>query len=417
VRALSGCLSALSPRQTKLLTLRAGIGRRQSLTRNQVAQVLDVSLKRERRVEQQAVAALHRASANGRCPSPAQSITNAVGRALDELARPTLMASPLPSTGGGQSGTTPQKRSSRSSVPRPTTTSGQSQSSHVRSASLTPSGQGGPDLLWLLVLAIAAALGALWLIASRLRTAEPEHGSVRKAPRALPPGPQDEAVAGGLGLLALRERAPAERAPAERAPAERAPAERAPAEQARGGSLADAIAALELGGALVEKGDLAGAEAAYSRADELGDPSAASSLGVVLEQRGDVAGAEAAYRRADERGDATGACNLGAMLADRNDLRGAEAAFRRADERGDPLAAANIGMMLEQRGDVAGAEAAYRRADARGDATGAFKLGALLEDRNDLAGAEAAYRRAFERGRGYVADLARAALSLLNARH
>ena len=209
--------------------------------------------------------------------------------------------------------------------------------------------------------------------------------------------------------------------------------------------LAAGVEAFELGGALAEKGDLAGAEAAYRRADGQGHPAAASNLGVLLEQRGDIAGAEEAYRRADERNDPTGAFNLATMLAERNDmlgaeeayrradhrgdasaafnlglvmarrndLFGAEAAFRRADERGHPSAPTSLGMLLEQRSDLTGAEAAYRRADTRGDATGAFKLGALLEARNDLTGAEAAYRRAHERDRGYVADLALAAMKML----
>ena len=419
VRALKGCLSALSTRQTKLLTLRAGIGRRQSLTPHQVARVLHVSVQRESRIERQAVTALDRASANGRCPNPAMSIQTAVGRTagsiLTDLAQPALIAPPVASTGGRRPGTTSRNRSG--STPPSKNGSKSSTTSQVRSASVAPSGQGGSDLL-LLALAVAAGLGVLWLILARLRAAEPEHGAVRQAPRALPRGREDKAMAGAVGLAALRAAPPAERAPAERPPIGSAntPSTVAGDAGAPSGALTDAVAALELGGALVERGDLAGAEAAYRRADEQGHPSAASSLGVVLEQRGDAAGAEAAYRRADRRGDATGAFNLGAMLAERNDLESAEAAFRRADERGDPLAASNLGMMLEQRRDLAGAEAAYRRADQRGDATGAFKLGALLEDRDDLAGAEAAYRRACERGRGYVGDLARAALSLLRAR-
>ena len=181
VRALNGCLSALSPRQAKLLTLRAGIGRRQSLTPHQVARVLHVGAQRESRIEQQAVAALNRASARGRCVSPAMSIQNAVGRMLTALAPPALIAPPVASTGGRRPGTTSRNRNG--SVPR-STTGGQSSTARIRSASVGPSGQGGPDLL-LLALAIAAGVAALWLIAARLRAAEPEHGARPASPAGL----------------------------------------------------------------------------------------------------------------------------------------------------------------------------------------------------------------------------------------
>jgi Flp pilus assembly protein TadD len=70
---------------------------------------------------------------------------------------------------------------------------------------------------------------------------------------------------------------------------------------------ADTVAAFELGAALMQAGDLSGAEAAYRGANKQGHAPSATNLGVLLEQRGDLAGAEAAYRRADEHGDADGA--------------------------------------------------------------------------------------------------------------
>ena len=78
-------------------------------------------------------------------------------------------------------------------------------------------------------------------------------------------------------------------------------------------SVEEAVAAFALGGELVKKKDLDGAELAYRRADELGHPRAPSELGALLEQRGEAAAALAAYRRADERQDAVGPFNLDAQ--------------------------------------------------------------------------------------------------------
>ena len=79
-----------------------------------------------------------------------------------------------------------------------------------------------------------------------------------------------------------------------------------------------------------------------------------------------MAAAEDAFHRADARGHAAAAFNIGGMLVEKGDLAGAEAAYRRADDRGHAAGAFNLGVLLEEKGDLAGAEAAYRRAQKRG---------------------------------------------------
>ncbi|MGZ4273109.1 MAG: peptidoglycan-binding protein [Solirubrobacteraceae bacterium] len=157
-------------------------------------------------------------------------------------------------------------------------------------------------------------------------------------------------------------------------------------------------AALELGLALLRKGDREGARDALRRADERGHPEAAYALGVLLAETGDRAGAKDALRRADERGHRVAPFHLGVLLLEEGDHAGAEDSFGRADRRGHAGAACNLGVLLEQRGDQVGARDAYRRADARGHAVGAYNLGAMLEQEGYLAGAREAYRRADERG-------------------
>jgi tetratricopeptide (TPR) repeat protein len=129
--------------------------------------------------------------------------------------------------------------------------------------------------------------------------------------------------------------------------------------------------AFNLGAALLERGDVAGAIEAFRRGDELGDAGSASNLGVLLEETGDISGALAAYGRAADRGEANGAFNLGGALSQQGDLDGALAAYRRADECGDLAAAARVGAILEHMGDIEGAIAAYRRAEEHGTADAA----------------------------------------------
>ena len=452
VLRLRGCLSSLSSQQTHVLVLRTGLGLKHDYTRRQVARILSASLAREGRIERQAVASLTMASAQGRCGSPATSAQTAMFRAVSLLSAlndgapaSTMRTSVTTSSGAGASQV--RSGSRHRSGPQPA----RSQRPPTSSAAIAPPGHGAGEWL-LLVLLIAAALALGWFTLSRLRS-QPE-GAALAAPRRSARRAEARAgLAAMVGAVAgrrhTRRAATPERRPGhgpDHAAGVPPPPRLDPAPDDNSG--ADGVEAFELGAVLAEEGDAARAEAAFRRADAEGHGSAASNLGVLLEQRGDPAGAEAAYRRADQRGDATGAFNLGAMLADRGDLVGAESAFRRADQRGDPAAsfnvgklmeerndlfgaeaafrraderdhpsgAARLGMLLEHRGDLSGAEAAYRRADRRGDAVGAFELGALLEKRQDLLGAEAAYARAAERGGDHVADLARAALSLLRTR-
>jgi peptidoglycan hydrolase-like protein with peptidoglycan-binding domain len=158
------------------------------------------------------------------------------------------------------------------------------------------------------------------------------------------------------------------------------------------------IAASNLGRLLEEQGALAEAEAAYRRADELGDTAGAFHLGLLLEGQGGIVEAQAAYRRADQRGHGTAASNLGRLLEEQGALAEAQAAYRRADKRGDADGAFRLGVLLAEHGTLTEAEAAFRRADERGDPVAAFNLGVLLEEQGALAEAEAAYRRADQRG-------------------
>lgn len=456
---------------------------------------MHVTIKQEGRLEREAVVGLTKSSAQGRCRTPLTASRAAAHRVLSALiaiTRPALGAAgntpAAPMSGTRQVDAASHNRRGSQGKAGSSTTDHQPPAA---SGGITAPQHGGLNLL-LLALLIALGLAALSLVLSRLRS-QPEAAAGETARRrteaetfrnALSPGRLRggaEALASAIGVAALLRSASARRGvgrarstrkrstrledapPAPRAPRAQdapavpltqnkpaaLPAQTEPAAPAAdtGAALAAGVEAFELGAALVEKGDVTGAEAAYRRADERGHASAASNLGVLLEQRGDLAGAEAAYRRADERGDATGAFNLAGMLADRNDAFGAEAALRRADQRGDasaafhigtlleargdlfsaeaafrradehdhPSAPSNLGMLLEHRGELDRAEAAYRRADGRGDAVGAFRLGALLEKRNDLSGAEAAYARAAEHGQSYVAELADAALKLLRS--
>jgi peptidoglycan hydrolase-like protein with peptidoglycan-binding domain len=133
--------------------------------------------------------------------------------------------------------------------------------------------------------------------------------------------------------------------------------------------------------------ELLDAERAFRRADQRGDPNGAFNLGVALEQRGDLAGAVAAYRRADQRGHGAAACNLGVLLEEQGELADAERAFRRADQRGDPNGAFNLGVLLEQSGNLADALTAFRRAGERGSReVGEQANAALLELARDSDG-------------------------------
>jgi tetratricopeptide (TPR) repeat protein len=176
-----------------------------------------------------------------------------------------------------------------------------------------------------------------------------------------------------------------------------------------------ATAHVELGLNLRRLGDIDGAVASYRRAIEL-EPDglltnvAYDGLALVLESRGDLAGAVETYRRAIELNPryastfrlsyARAYSGLGGVLLGRGDLAGAEAAYRGAIGAEPDRAShhAGLGIVLRDSGDVAGAEASFRRTIEleANHVLAHIGLGDVLRSRGDLAGAEASYRRAIE---------------------
>lgn len=330
VSHLKGCLPSLGAQETEGLVLRTGFGSIRSV-------VLGVA---------GAVAALERgallASSFSQAPEPFESTPARAGALSRSRRRGRAARHPAP---GGASASSPARRYKR--------------------AGILPQNGG---LNWLLLAALmGAGATAIWLLRHRARAQPQTPVAAPRLRRGLPSRPSlargAGALAGALGLVALRGAIAKHRSrprgvdatakpPALARPVPASAPSATPAPE----SAADAVAAFQLGGALAEKNDFAGAEAAYRRADAAGHASAATNLGVLLEGRGDFAGAEAAYRRADERGEATGAFNLGAMLLERNDLDGAEDAFRRAAERGDVTAGDGLRAVADQRGASTGGD-------------------------------------------------------------
>jgi tetratricopeptide (TPR) repeat protein len=157
-----------------------------------------------------------------------------------------------------------------------------------------------------------------------------------------------------------------------------------------------------LGAALHDLGDMAGAVAAHREAVRLLPDSGEYhyNLGTTLVETGDLKGAIAAHREAIRlKPDFAAAHNsLGAVLRVSGDLKGAIAACREAI-RLQPdiaLAHANLGADLDTSGDVAGAVAAFREAiRLKPDLDVAHHgLGHALHESGDLAGAIAAFRDA-----------------------
>jgi tetratricopeptide (TPR) repeat protein/tRNA A-37 threonylcarbamoyl transferase component Bud32 len=191
-----------------------------------------------------------------------------------------------------------------------------------------------------------------------------------------------------------------------------------------------------LGTALADKGDLAGAIAAFKHALAL-DPKFAdghSNLGKTLYAQGDVAGAIAEFKKAialdpknpnahydlglarKAKGDLDGAIaeyqkaiaidpkyapahnNLGNALHAQGDVARAIAAFKKAIALDPKLAPAhsNLGMALHAQGDVARAIAEFRQAIALDPkfADAHFKLGKTLYAQGDVAGAIAEFKKA-----------------------
>jgi tetratricopeptide (TPR) repeat protein len=164
----------------------------------------------------------------------------------------------------------------------------------------------------------------------------------------------------------------------------------------------DAMAHNNLGLALKKKGDLAGAIAEYQKASAL-DPKNAgahNNLGVALKAQGDVAAAIAAYHKAialDPK-HTNAHNNLGVALKDKGDVAAAIAAYHKAIAL-DPKhtnAHNNLGIALLAQGDLAGAIAEYQKAIALDPklALAHYNLGRALHAQGDLAGAIAEYQKA-----------------------
>jgi Flp pilus assembly protein TadD len=157
-----------------------------------------------------------------------------------------------------------------------------------------------------------------------------------------------------------------------------------------------------LGNALRDLGDLAGAAAEHRKALEIHPEYAQNhdSLGLDHYLQGDQAGAVAEYRKAlalRPQNPRTHT-NLGNALQELGDLAGAAAEHRKAIELQPDLAEAhqNLGAALERQGDLAGALTESRRALAlkpdRADLH--YSVGCSLSRQGDLAGAVVEYRKA-----------------------
>jgi Flp pilus assembly protein TadD len=159
-----------------------------------------------------------------------------------------------------------------------------------------------------------------------------------------------------------------------------------------------------LGWVLYCGGDLVGAEEQYQKAIQL-DPKFALShnnLGMLREREGNLAAAESKFREAIQLDPNLVFPHyfLAALAVRRGDLSFAEHEHKEA-LRLDPTyfwSHNGLGWVLEQKGDLNGAEAAYREA-SRHEPTFAHahnNLGRLLAQRDDDEGAEVEYRKAIE---------------------
>jgi serine/threonine-protein kinase len=172
-----------------------------------------------------------------------------------------------------------------------------------------------------------------------------------------------------------------------------------------------AMAHLNLGIILANRGDMTAAEAALRKAVELAPNSSTAhhNLGRVLHWLGDEAAAEAALRRAIAIDPAFAEAyhHLGMVLHRQGDLADAAAALRRAIDLQPTSAEShfNLGNVLLAQRKPAEAEAAFRAALAlKPDLPKAhFSLGNALLAQGKLAAAEAAFRRAVELQTDFVA--------------
>jgi tetratricopeptide (TPR) repeat protein len=160
----------------------------------------------------------------------------------------------------------------------------------------------------------------------------------------------------------------------------------------------DAEAAILLGNALRQRGDLLAARGAYERAEARGHREAAMSLGNLLSDLGDRGAAKTAYLRSIELGSTIASLNLGLMLAEDGESDEALVHLRRVADGGDPAGFWGIGKIREQQGNWAAAVNSYRHGADLGDADCAFGLGVSLCKQGDLVGSRAAFKHAQDLG-------------------
>jgi tetratricopeptide (TPR) repeat protein len=138
-------------------------------------------------------------------------------------------------------------------------------------------------------------------------------------------------------------------------------------------------AAVNLGGALEQLGQIEEAVDAYRKGIARGDPEAAVRLGGALEALGQVEEATDAYRQGIDRGDPEAAVRLGRVLEQLDRLEEATDAYRQGIDRGDPEAAVRLGGVLERLGRPGEAVDAYGRGVERGDPDARVKLDEALQ--------------------------------------
>jgi tetratricopeptide (TPR) repeat protein/energy-coupling factor transporter ATP-binding protein EcfA2 len=169
--------------------------------------------------------------------------------------------------------------------------------------------------------------------------------------------------------------------------------------------LGDAEAALELGEALLQKGDVVAARGAYERAEARGHRDAGLCLGNLSILSGDRAGAKTAWLRSIERGSVVASLNMGVMLVEDGEIEEALVHLQRAADGGFPRAFLEVGKIREQQGNWAAAVESYRHGADLGDAACAFGLGMSLYKQGDLVGSRAAFKHAQDLGDDRAAGL------------
>lgn len=162
--------------------------------------------------------------------------------------------------------------------------------------------------------------------------------------------------------------------------------------------LGDAEAAIFLGNALRERGEVDSARSAYERAEARGHREAAMSLGNLYWDIGDTSNAKAAYLRSIELGSAIASLNVGLMLTEQGETDEALVHLQRAADNGDPGGYWGIGKAREQQGNWSAAAEAYRAGADLGDAACSHGLGVALYEQGDLTGSRAAFNLAHELG-------------------